>query len=81
MPQKTDPVRTPTRPKYPRIRVQLSDADVTSFRVLGAVLRAMRTHKVPPAEISNFYDEATSGGHEHLRATCEQWVCLNQAKA
>jgi hypothetical protein len=63
-----------TAPKYPDVRVKLVGGDGNAFAVIGSVVRAMRTAKLPDDEIKRFQSEAMSGDYEHLLQTCMQWV-------
>jgi len=61
-------------PKYPKIRVRLSDEDGNVFSIIGRVLRAMRHHSVPAEEIEKFREEAKSGDYDHALQTGMRWV-------
>lgn len=63
--------------KYPNIRVRLSGKDGNAFAILGNVRRAMEKAKVPAKEVSEFFDEATSGDYDHLLYTCGRWVSVS----
>lgn len=62
------------QPKYPEIRVKLVGEDGNAFAILGRVQKALRKAKVPAAEVTAFFAEATSGDYDHLLATCQKWV-------
>lgn len=61
-------------PKYPDVTVQLTGEDGNAFAILGRMQRALRKAKVPPEEIKQFMDDATSGDYDHLLTTCMKWV-------
>jgi len=62
-----------TTPKYPNIRVKLIGGDGNAFAILGQVKRALKRGGVPPAEINQYFEEATSGDYNHLLATTMEW--------
>lgn len=73
--------RFPTRPKYPECKVQLSGEDGNAFAVVGRVQHALRRYLADrgdadfaEAEVSAFFEEATSGDYDHLLQTCMRWV-------
>jgi hypothetical protein len=47
-------------PKHPEITVKLVGADGNAIAIIGSVVEAMRTAKLPDEEISQFRDEAMS---------------------
>lgn len=61
-------------PKFPKVKVKLTGNSGNAFAVLGLVQRTMKAAKVPPVEISAFFDEAMSGDYDHLLRTCMKWV-------
>lgn len=60
-------------PKYPNITVCLSGRDSNAFMILGLCQRAARDAGLPKEEIDAFYQEATSGDHNHLIQTAMRW--------
>ena len=60
-------------PRYPRIRVLLSDRDSNAFMILGLCRRAAIEAGLPKEEIDAFYDEATNGDYDHLIRTTMRW--------
>jgi hypothetical protein len=60
--------------KFPDITVQLSGEDGNGAFIVGRVMRALRRHKVPQKQVSQFVEEATSGDYDHLLQTCMRWV-------
>jgi hypothetical protein len=65
-----------TKPKYPKVHVQLSGEDGNGFMIVGRVSREMRRAGVPIDEISAFTNEATSGNYDHLLQTAMAWVTV-----
>jgi hypothetical protein len=63
-----------TTPRYPHIRVRLTDTDGNAFGILGLVQRAMRAAGVPEAQRQEFFAEATSADYAHLLETVQRWV-------
>jgi hypothetical protein len=63
-----------TAPKYPEVRVKLVGGDGNAFAIIGGVIQAMRSAKLPDDEIKQFRDEAMSGDYDHLLRTCIKWV-------
>lgn len=60
--------------KYPNITVRLIGKDGNAFSILGIMLRALRTARIPEEEVDNFRADAMSGDYDHLLRTCMQWV-------
>lgn len=60
-------------PKYPHIVAHLSDQDGNAFMVLALCRRAAKEAGLSAEEVSAFYQEATSGGYEHLLQTAARW--------
>lgn len=60
-------------PKYPHVRVQLSGQDGNAFMILGLCQRAAKDAGLPKEEINVFYEEATSGDHDHLIRIAMCW--------
>lgn len=60
--------------KFPEITVELSGHDGNAFAILGKVTRALKKGGATQAEVSEFFDEATSGGYDHLLATVMRTV-------
>ncbi len=63
-----------TTPKYPKIKVRLTNRDGNAFAILGRVKAAMDKAKVPKHEINQFLKEAMSGDYDRLLQTCCKWV-------
>jgi hypothetical protein len=61
---------TATTPKYPAVRVKLSEMDGNAFVILGRCSAAARKAGVPDAEIAAFTVEAMGGDYDHLLRTC-----------
>ena len=62
-----------TQPKYPHIRVNLSDCDGNAFAILGACRAAARAALVRPSELRDFVCEAMAGDYDNLLQTCMKW--------
>ena len=60
-------------PKYPNITVQLTGHDSNAFMILGLCRRATKDAGLSQQEIDAFYQEATSGDHDHLIQTAMRW--------
>lgn len=60
-------------PKYPNITVQLTGRDSNAFMILGLCQRAAKDAGLSKQEIAAFYQEATSGDHNHLIQTAMRW--------
>jgi hypothetical protein len=65
------------RPKYPAIQVKLIGKDGNAFAIMGAVTKAMKSHKVPNDEITAFRNEAMSGDYNNLLRTTMNWVSVS----
>ena len=61
------------KPKYPKIKVNLSGQDGNAFVVLGQCLRAARDAGLPQEQIEAFRSEATTGNYDHLLRTAILW--------
>ena len=59
------------------VTVGLIGFDGNAFRVLGAVIDALREANIPEMMIKEFYDEATRGDYDHLLQTVMDWVEVN----
>jgi len=62
------------KPKYPNVKVNLSDEDGNAFSILGRVRKALRRAGVPEVEVQEFHDEAVSGDYDHLLQTVMKTV-------
>lgn len=60
-------------PKYPNITVQLTGHDSNAFMILGLCRRAAKEAGLSQQVIDAFYQEATSGDHDHLIQTAMRW--------
>jgi len=60
--------------KYPEIEVTLVGTDGNAFALIGEVQKALKKEGVSKEEISEFFNEATSGDYTHLLRTCMAWV-------
>lgn len=60
-------------PKYPNIKVHLTGHDSNAFMILGLCRRAAKEAGLSQQEIDAFYQEATSGDHDHLIQTAMRW--------
>lgn len=60
--------------RFPDIHVPLVDHDGNAFAILGSVQRALREHGVTEVEVSEFFQQATSGDYDHLLRTVMEWV-------
>lgn len=63
-------------PKYPHIRVKLTERDGDAFSILNHVRSALKAASIPSDEIRRFTDEAISGTYTELLATCVKWVTV-----
>ena len=61
-------------PKYPEIKVQLSDNDGNAFAIIGRVWQALDRGGAKWEDMQAFTAEATSGDYDHLLQTCMRWV-------
>lgn len=63
--------------KYPNVKVQLTGTDGNAFAILGKVQRALRKGNASPSDVTEFFNEATSGDYDHLLQTCMRWVVVD----
>ena len=61
-------------PRYPHIRVRMSEPDGKLFCVLDRVHAALKVAGVPAVDIQQFLAEARQGDYERLLTTCRQLV-------
>lgn len=61
-------------PKYPTVRVSLTNADGNAFAILGRVKKAMQVEGISKDEQMAFIQEASSGDYDHLLQTVMKWV-------
>lgn len=66
-------------PKYPAVKVQLSDTDSNALAIMGAVSAALRRAGVSDEEITLFLEESTSGDYDDLLVTASKWVDVRSA--
>ncbi len=59
--------------KYPEVHVRLVGQDGNAFNILGLCRRAAKKARVPDADITAFFNEASAGDYDHLLATCQKW--------
>jgi len=62
------------KPKYPNVKVNLSDSDGNAFSIIGRVRKAMRRAGVSNEEIEAFSKEAMSGDYGHVLQTVMKTV-------
>ena len=62
-----------TTPRYPHVKVQLTDQDGNAFAIIGRCRQAARAKQVSATEIATFSKEAMSGGYNDLLVTCTRW--------
>lgn len=62
------------KPKYPNVKVKLTDEDGNAFAILAAVKRAMRKADVPTEEMDAFRAQAMAGDYDNLLRTVMEWV-------
>lgn len=63
-----------TTPKYPNVKVELVGQDGNAFFIIGRVRGALKSARVPSAEIDEFVNDAMSGDYDHVLQTCMKWV-------
>lgn len=64
-------------PLYPEIEVELSGINGNAFNIIGVTQKALRRGGVPPAEVTRFVDEATSGDYDNVIQTVMRWVATS----
>lgn len=60
-------------PKYPLVTIELIGRDSNAMSILGNCTQTARLSGVPQEELDIFFEEATSGNHDHLIQTCMRW--------
>jgi hypothetical protein len=60
-------------PKYPKIKVQLSDQDGNAFIVLGTCMREAKAAGLSKEEMDAFRREAMESDYDHLIHTAMRW--------
>jgi hypothetical protein len=63
-----------SRPKYSRVRVQVTGPHAGFLSTVAAVQAAMRRAGVPLQELSSFYADAAEENEDNLLPTCLRWV-------
>ena len=66
-------IRIDNRPRYSRVKVQVTGPHAGFLSTVAAVQAAMRRAGVPLQELSNFYADAAEE-NENLLPTCLRWV-------
>jgi len=61
-------------PKYPEIKVKLSNTDGNAFSIMGKVSVALHAAGVPKEERDTFFAEATKGDYDNVLSTAMRWV-------
>lgn len=65
-----------TEPRYPEIKVDLSDDERNAFKVIGQVTLVLFREGVDDHEIDRFQNEAISTDRDHVLAVAEQWITV-----
>src|SRR3972149_6970373 len=65
--------RLPMEPKYPDIKVTLTDSDGNAFAILGRCCQTARRAGLPQEELEAFREEAIAGDYDQLLQTCMRW--------
>lgn len=60
-------------PKYPEIKVQLSNQDGNAFAVLGCCMREAKAAGLSKEEVDLFRQEAMESDYDHLIHTAMRW--------
>ncbi len=61
-------------PKFPHVRVQLTDMDGNSFAILGRVIAAMKEAGIDQSEIDDYLKRAMAGDYDNLLKVSEETV-------
>jgi hypothetical protein len=61
-------------PRYPDIKVQLTDKDGNAFAIIGRVTKALRRAGVPLEDRRAFQAEATKTDYNNVLQTVMKWV-------
>jgi precorrin-6B methylase 1 len=62
------------RPRYSRVKVQVTGPHAGFLSTVSSVQAAMRRAGVPLQELSNFYADAVEENEDNLLPTCLRWV-------
>lgn len=60
-------------PKYPHIKVKLSESDGNAFAILGLCLSAAKAAGLSKDKIDAFRSEAMMKDYDHLLGTAMRW--------
>jgi hypothetical protein len=63
-------------PKYPHIKVQLTEKDRNPYAIMGKVNHALRLAGVPKEERDNFFAETTASAYPGVLQTAIKWVSV-----
>jgi hypothetical protein len=64
-------------PKYPKVKVTLSELDGNAFFILACVQKALRKGGVEEREIATFLEMAEGGDYDNLLRVCMDWVTVS----
>jgi hypothetical protein len=67
-----------TGPKYPDVKVRLTDFHdaVGFYEVVAEVQQAMRHAGISASELSTFFEEVADDDDKNLLANCMRWVSI-----
>ena len=63
-----------TKPKYPNIKVKLTEHDGNAFAVMGKITKALQRNGISREIQNDFFQEASSGDYDHLLQTAMKYV-------
>jgi hypothetical protein len=64
--------------RHPEVRVSLVGEDGNAFAILGNVRQGLRDAGVEEEEVQRFLREATADDYDHLLATVQRWVEVDE---
>lgn len=64
-------------PKYPNIKVNLSDIDGNAFNIMAAITTALRKNAVSDEQVEQYLADSTASDYNHLLVTAAEWVTIS----
>ena len=61
------------QPKYPNVKVQLTENDGNAFMILGSCIKEARNAGLTEEQINEFREKAVNGDYNSLLQTCMEY--------
>lgn len=64
-------------PKYPNIKVNLSDIDGNAFNIMATITTALRKNAVSDEQVEQYLADSTASDYNNLLVTAAEWVTIS----